>query len=164
MVLVSAGASPNPAPRSSPLPQPNPSLVRVFVQTDDTGEAHDLSERRESVRDLASALARRKKSITVVDDEDKADVVLAILDRSVTVPKGVIGVGPPGQRPGLAWPTRVVVLRAKLTFGGDSVTFSNKNKPAENSLGWKSAADDIGDQVDKWIRDRRAEILRARGQ
>lgn len=165
VALVSAGASPlSPAPQSSPSPQPNPSLVRVFVETDDIGEAHDLSERRESVRDLAAALARKKKTIAVVDDEDKADVVVEIVDRSVTVPKVVIGVGPPGQRPGLAWPTRVVVLRAKLTFGGDSVTFTNKNKPAENSPGWKSAADDIGDQVDKWIRDHRAEILRARGQ
>lgn len=166
VALVSAGASSlSPAPQSSSSPQPNPSLVRVFVQTDDSGEGHELAARRESVRDLAAALAGKKKSIAVVDDEDKADLIVEILDRGVTVPRVVIGIGArPGEPTGMAGPVRVVVLRARLTFREESITFTNKNKPAENSRGWKSAADDIGNQVDKWIRDRRAEILRARGQ
>lgn len=143
--------------------QPNPSLVRVFVQTDDRGEARELAARRESVRDVAAALAGKKKSIVVVDDEEKADVVVEILERGVTVPKVVIGIGArPGQPPGMTGPLRVVVLRATLTFDDEPIAFVNKNKPAETGRGWKSAAEDLGAQMEKWIAANRGEILRKR--
>ena len=56
-------------------------------------------------------------------------------------------------------PVRTAVLRVRLTFGEDSVVFTNKNKPAESARGWKSAADDIASQIEKWIADRRARIV-----
>ena len=53
----------------APKPTPDPNLVRIFVQTDDSGEATELASRQQSVKDLASALASKKKALTVVEDE-----------------------------------------------------------------------------------------------
>jgi hypothetical protein len=147
-------------------PAPNPGLIRVFVHTEETGQASELADRRQSVRDLAAALAKSKKTLAVVDAADKADVVAEILDRGVTVPKVVIGLSPrpgdPSSIAGMGTPVRIVVLRIKLTSGDVSPIFTNKNKPAESRGGWKSAADDIGNQIEKWIAQRRAEILKRR--
>ena len=140
-----------------------PSLVRVFVHTDEDGEATELAARRQSVKDLASAIASKKKSLAPVDAEENADVVLTIDDRALTVPKIVFGIGArPGQPPGGGGVVRVVVLHVTLTWNDRSTKFSNKNKPFENPRGWKSAADDIASQVDKWIAAHRADILQGR--
>jgi hypothetical protein len=40
--------------------------------------------------------------------------------------------------------------------------FANKNSPLESNGGWKSAADDVAKQIDKWIVDHQAQILAAR--
>jgi hypothetical protein len=40
------------------------------------------------------------------------------------------------------------------------VDFTNKNKAADTPRGWKSAADDLADQIDKWLLEHRAEIVR----
>jgi hypothetical protein len=51
----------------APSPAPNPSLIRVFVATDQTGAGQELADRRTSVKDLAAALAAKKKSLVIVE-------------------------------------------------------------------------------------------------
>lgn len=137
--------------------------VRVFVRTDDSGEATELAARKQSVKDLASAVASKKKSLVLVDAEEKGDVVLAVEDRAVTVPKVVFGMGErPGQPPGGGGVVRVAVLHVTLKWDDGSIAFSNKNKPFESARGWKSAADDIAGQVNQWVSAHRADILRGR--
>lgn len=152
----------------SETPAPNPALVRVFVHTDDLGDSRELAERRESVRDLTKAVANKKKTLAAMDVKAGSDVVLEVLERTVFVPKVVIGLSPrpgdPTNMPGMGMngPVRQVILRVKLTAGGDPLILTNKNKPAESTQGWKSAADDIGGQVEKWIAERKGEILNKR--
>ena len=142
---------------------PDPSLVRVFIQTDDGGHPDELAARQESVKDLAAALASNKKLLAIVDDEEKADVVIEVIGREVTVPKVVLGIGArPGQPPGTNAPARAVALRVELTWSRQSVALVNKNKPLESQRGWRSAAEDLGNQIEKWIAERRAEIVRGR--
>jgi hypothetical protein len=143
-------------------PPPNPSLVRVFVHTEDAGESSELSARRDSVKDLTAALANKKKSVAIVESEDAADVVVEIVSRGTVVPKVVIGLTPRGQPPGAN--VRVAVLQVRMEWLTEKVQLSNKNKPNDNPGGWKSAAGDVADQIDKWINERRAAILRARGR
>jgi len=143
--------------------QADPALVRVFVHTDDGGDPVELAARRESVKDLTAALAARKKTIAIVTDEDLADLAIEVIDRSLTVPRVVFGVGArPGQPPGGDAPMRAVVLRVELTWADEPFEFKNKNTVAETRPGWKSAADDLAKQIDKWIAERRNEILRRR--
>ena len=133
----------------APKPTPDPNLVRIFVQTDDSGEASELAARQQSVKDLASALASKKKALAVVEDEAVADLTVEVLSRGLVVPKVVIGISPrPGEPAGMAAPTRTVVLRVRLTLAGEPVEFTNKNKPQELPDGWKRAADDIGNQIE----------------
>lgn len=152
------------APGQAPVPPPDPALIRVCVRTDEGGEAKELAARRQSAADLASALAGKKKTVVVVDDEHAADIVLDVLSRSLMVPKVVVGLGPrPGQPSGTAGLVRAPVLRVRIVFGDEPTEFTNKNKPADSALGWRSAADNVAGQIEKWIADRRAEILRRRG-
>lgn len=152
------------ASAQTPAPAPAANLVRVFVQTDDSGEPSELAARRQSVKDLTSALRSKKKSLAVVEEEDGADITVEIVDRGLIVPKVVMGIGPrPGEPTGMAGPTRTVVLRARLRLGEESVVFTNRNKPPEAPDGWKRAADDIGGQIEQWIAGRRTEVLTRRG-
>jgi hypothetical protein len=139
--------------------------IRVFVQTDDTGQADELAARQSSVKDLSEALASKKKSFAIVDNEDNADIEIEILGRGVTIPKIVIGVGGSSSRPGQApiggGPARNAELRVKLTMKSNELTadFKNKNKAADNPNGWKSAAGDLADQIEKWVFEHRAPIV-----
>jgi hypothetical protein len=146
-------------------PQQPANLVRVYVYTAALDDA-EVAARRASVEDLRAALAGKKKDLVLADTEAVADVTVEVVERAVTIPKVVFGMGvQPGQRPGFpgtAGPVREVHLLAKLTFREESAVFGNKNTPIESGGGWKSAADDIAKQVDKWIVDHRAQILRAR--
>jgi hypothetical protein len=144
--------------------QPAPSLARVYVHTDETGDAFAVKARRESVKDLSGALAGKMKRLVLVQDEDHADVVLDVIDRGVTIPRVVIGIGArPGQPPDAGVvPTRVAHLRVELTCGLESVELTNKNAPIESNAGWKYAADDIAKQVDKWIGDHSEQVLAAK--
>ena len=150
---------PSPASmQSSALPQP----VRVFIQTDAVGDPDELAARRVSVKDLAASLAAKRKTAEIVANEDRADIVVDVLSRGLMVPKVVIGLGGlgglgprPGQPATSSGPVRTAVLRVRLTIDDNSVVFTNKNKPAESVRGWKSAADDIGDQIEAWIAKRR---------
>jgi hypothetical protein len=138
-------------PQAPATPQ---STLRVFVETDDIGEPAELGARRTSVRDLEEALASKKKTITVVKDEDKADIVIEVIERAIDVPRVVFGIGArPGQPPGGAGPVRTALLRVRLTMESKDVTvvLSNKNKASDNPRGWKSAADDLADQINKKI-------------
>ena len=163
LLLLAAAMSSAQTPAQTPAPTAS-ALVRVFVRTDDTGEPSELAARRQSVQDLASALASKKKSLAVVEDEDQADVTVDVVDRGLLVPKVVIGISPrPGEPTGMAGPTRTVVLRVRLAFGQEAVGLTNKNKPTELPDGWKRAADDLGGQIEKWIAAHRAEILKRRG-
>ena len=163
IVLLTLGLG---SAQQAPSPTPDPSLIRVFVQTDERGESRELSDRQQSVRDLTEALGTKKKTLAVVEARDKADLVLVILDRNVTVPKVVMGLSPrpgdPNAIVGMNGPVRVVTLRTKVLLGDYTPIFSNKNKPAESPRGWKSAAEDIGGQIEKWIGERREEILKKR--
>lgn len=154
----------------TPTPQLDPKLIRVHVQTDEDGDTSDLTARRESVKHLLAAIAGKKKSgLIVADDEDAADVVVEVEQRGITVPKVVVGLsggmGSPNGRPGPATQqVRVVKLGVTVAIArdGDPTEFSNKNRPNETESGWKSAADDVAKQVEKWIADHREAIIEAR--
>jgi hypothetical protein len=150
--------------------QPAPNLIRVFLETADGGHPDELSARRESLEHLATALAGQKKGtvITVVDAETKADIVIDVIQRSVNTPKVVFGLGPSrsggASSPSMNPPTRHATLHVTLEMasGSDRVEFKNNNRAVESERGWKSAADDLAKQIEKWIADRRALILKAR--
>lgn len=150
--------------------QPDPRLIRVHVLTADGGHSDELAGRRASLEHLAVALAGQKKGtvLAVVDAESKSDVVVDVIQRSVTVPKVVFGLGPSrsggASSPSMNPPTRHAVLHVTLHMaaGSDRVEFKNKNRAIESEQGWKSAAGDIAKQIEKWIADRRTEILKAR--
>jgi hypothetical protein len=145
--------------------QPNPSLVRVYVHTDDAGDRAELVARRESVTDLSEALADKKNDVALVEDEPQADVVVEVIDRTVTIPKIVIGLGArPGQTPGYPAPARATHLRVKLVYRDESMVLSNKTAALESNGGWQGAARDIAKQVDTWIVDHRARILAVRAR
>ena len=136
-----------------------PSVVRIYVHTaDDGSDARELAARRESVADVAAALATKKKVLSVVSEKEQADVLLELIGRGWTVPKFMIGLGArPGQPPGAGGsPMRAVQLSVRLRIRDreETVDFTNRNTPLESSRGWKSAADDIAKQIEKWITDR----------
>lgn len=149
---------------------PDPRLIRVHVLTADGGHPDELAARRVSLDQLAASLAGQKKgkSLAVVDAASKADVVVDVIQRSVNVPKVVFGLGPSrsggSSSPSMNPPTRHAVLHVTLHMaaGSDRVEFKNKNRVIESEQGWKSAAGDIGKQIEKWIDDRRSEIIKAR--
>ena len=154
----------------APTPQLDPKLIRVHVQTDEGGHPDELEARRESVKHLASAIAGKKKAgLVVADNEDAADVVVEVEQRGVNVPKVVIGLsggmGSPSGRPGAPM-TQVRVVKLGVTVAiardGDPIEIINKNRPNETESGWKSAAEDVVKQVEKWIADHREAIIEAR--
>ena len=140
----------------------DPTLIRVFVHTADRGQADELAARRASRKDLATALAGKKKWIVIVDQEDRADVSLEILGRAIEVPRVVIGLaGRPGDppSPGLV---RLGTLNVALKSGPVTLALTNKNRTNDNPGGWKSAAENVADQAEKWVREHREAILRIR--
>ena len=151
-------------------PQLDPKLIRVHVQTDDGGDASELAARRDSVKHLLASIAGKKKAgIVVADAEDGADVVVEVEQRGVTIPKVVIGLsggmGSPSGRPSPATQqVRVVKLGVTVAIArdGDPSEITNKNRPNETESGWKSAADDVAKQIEKWIADHREAIIEAR--
>ena len=149
---------------AGPLPA-DPALIRIYVDT--RSGSIDPTGLGQSAKDLTAALASKKKLVTIVDDEDKADVVLEVQERTVTVPKIVIGIGPrPGQttNPASTMPAREARLHVggSLVHGDESIDLRNKNRANDHPGGWKSAAEDIAKQLEKWVADRRAKILAAR--
>lgn len=167
LLSIGLGAS---AQAPAATPQLDPKLIRVHVQTDDGGDPSELAARRESVKHLLAAIAGKKKAgLVVADDEDAADVVIEVEQRGITVPKVVIGLsggmGSPSGRPGPATQqVRVVKLGVTIAIArdGDPAELTNKNKPNETQSGWKSAADDVAKQAEKWIVDHREAIIEAR--
>lgn len=151
--------------------QPDPRIIRVYVITADGGHPDELAARRASVAHLAASIAGQKKGtvLAVVDAESKADLVVDVIQRSIDVPKVVFGLGPSrsggASSPSMNPQTRHAVLHVTLHMaaGSDRVEFKNKSRSIESERGWKSAADDIAKQIEKWIADRRAEIIKARG-
>ncbi len=139
----------------------------MFVQTDDKGDGEELAARQASVKDLSAALASKKKSFVIAENEDNADIEIEVLGRGVTIPKVVIGVGGGGSRPGQApigsGPVRNAELRVKLTMKTNELTadFKNKNRAADNPNGWKSAAGDLADQIEKWVFEHRVPSVKA---
>ncbi len=141
---------------------PDPALIRVHVHTGDGVIDEELAARRTSQKDLATALASKKKWLVNVDDEEQADVSLEITGRSITVPRVVIGLaGRPGEppSPGLV---RRGTLSVTLKSGPATLRLANKNATSDNPGGWKSAAENIADQVEKWVREQRDAILKRR--
>jgi hypothetical protein len=59
-------------------------------------------------------------------------------------------------------PQRSVVLRVTVTSGDQKLEFANKNKPVDMPEGWKSAAGDLANQIDKWVAAHRDEIIKRR--
>ena len=112
-LILSTGQAPT---EQAPAPA---RVVRVFVHTDDLGDAPELAGRRDSVKDLREALAGSKKK-TVAHPTLRGGiargVVVEVVDRAVTIPKVVFGVapatGPAGAGP--ARPAKAVHLRVKL--------------------------------------------------
>jgi hypothetical protein len=152
--------------------QPNPRLIRVHVLTAEGGHPDELAARRESLDHLAAAIEGQKKGsvLVVVDAVSKADVVVDVIQRSLVVPKVVIGLAPSrsgvgGSSPSMNQRVRHAVLHVTLHMaaGSDRVEFKNKNRATESPKGWQSAADDVAKQIEKWIAGRRSEIIKARG-
>jgi hypothetical protein len=148
--------------------QTDSALVRVYIDTRPDNADAGLPDRQQSGKDLAAALGGKKKLFTIVDDEARADVVLHVEGRAVTVPKMIIGISPrPGQA---ADPTMRPTPEAQLRVGvslaraDESVEMKNKNRAYDNPGGWKSAAEDIAKQIERWVGDRRAKILAARSK
>ncbi|MEO6223390.1 MAG: hypothetical protein ABIP90_09075 [Vicinamibacterales bacterium] len=167
LLLISSGAG-HQVPASTP--QPDPKLIRVLVQTGEVGDPIEVEARRDSVKHLSLAVTGKNKAgVVLVSSESDADVIVNVESRSTTVPKVVIGLSggmsSPNGRPGPA-PTPVKVVKLDATIGiareRDTTRLANKNRPKENESGWKSAADDVANQVNKWIADHRAAILQAR--
>jgi hypothetical protein len=149
---------------ASPQAAPDPKLIRVFVQTEVSPLALGADGMRESVEDLAEALAAKKKTLVVMETPRDADLVITVIDRRSVTPKFVMGIGTrPGEPPSLAGPARTVALTVTLALGGERVELTNKNKPLEVQQGWKSAAADLAGQIDKWAGSHRSEILKRRG-
>jgi len=151
-------------PSQAAIPQAPPASVRIYVYTDAKGEGAELASRRESVKDLRAALAE-KKGLIQADTEGAALVVIEVAERTTTIPKFAFGSPlPPGQRTGVpaaATPVvREVHLHVKLTWRDAVFAFTNKSSPAETGAGWRLAASDVAKQLDKWITDHRAEILK----
>ena len=166
LLSISLGAG-RQAPQAAP--QLDSKLIRVHVQTDEGGDGTDVAARRESVKHLVASIVDKKKSGLVVADEDTADVIVNVETRGVTIPKVVIGLsggmGSPNGRPGPATQqVRVVKLGVTVAIArdGDPSEITNKNRPNETESGWKSAADDVVKQVEKWIADHREAIIEAR--
>lgn len=149
------------APKTTPPapPPPKPELIRVYV---DAG-GDDDKDMTTSAKDLAEAIADRKKSLASVDAEEKADVTVEVVQRFTEVPKLVIGIGSrPGEPPGGAMPAKIGKLQIRIRFQAMQVSLQNKNKAYDNPRGWKSAAEDLAEQVDKWVGQYRAEIVKSR--
>jgi hypothetical protein len=135
---------------------PAPALPRVYITTAVRGAEADLRDRQQSVKDLRSALAGKKKDLVLVDTDD-ADYIIDVVDRSFTVPKIAFMPPPRPGQPGIdASPARAVHLRVALRHGTDDpIDFTNKSTYLESGGGWKAAADEIAKQIDKWLVDRR---------
>lgn len=74
-----------------------------------------------------------------------------------------LAVAPSGQAPSPPQAdAKLVRVFVHTVDGGEASELKNKNKPVESQLGWKSAADDIAKQIEKWVTDRRTAILAAR--
>ncbi len=169
-LLLSIGLGPGQPPAAA-TPQQDPKLIRVHVQTGEDGDPAELSARRESVKHLLSAIAGKKKAglVTVADASDSVDVVVEVEQRGFTVPKVVIGLsggmGSSNGRPGPgAQPVRIAQLGVTFQIAGQnaSTAVTNKNRVNENESGWKSAAEDVVKQLEKWIAERQAAIIEAR--
>jgi hypothetical protein len=145
-------------------PAPDLKLVRVYIFAEASDDAVKTAALRESVKDVSAGLAGKKKSVVIVDDGDRADVVLEVIERTRTVPRVVFGLAArPGQpSSGVPPPARVVHLRVTLTHRDESVTLANKNALLESAGGWKAAADDIVKQCERWIADNHARLLAGR--
>lgn len=142
----------------TPAAAPSPNLIRVWVDSD----SDDIKELETSIKDLGVAVNARKKSLVTVDDEDKADVTVHVVQRKVEVPKVVIGLGPrPGETPGMQT-VKTGKLQVQLRFGDMQVSLENKNKTYDTPAGWRSAAEDLAGQIDKWVGQCRAEIIKSR--
>jgi hypothetical protein len=155
LLAVSVGPLRGPVPLAAAAP----AIFRVFVHLppDDPSAPEtpaELDDLHHSVADLDSALGDRKKSFVVVDAEDKADVSVEVLGRSVTIPRVVFAPASPMGQPGApmsASPAKAVHLRVRATFRGGAAEFTNKNQALESTGGWKSAAEDLAKQLDLWV-------------
>ena len=105
------------------------------------------------MKDLRHIFGGRKKVLTVTDEEEKADVAIEVLERTTTVPKVSIGVGPRTSTgaPGMTVPARAVHLRVRATRGEETFEFTNKTTPLGNAQGWTAAAEDVAKQIEKWL-------------
>ena len=130
-----------------------PALPLVCITTSDEGDASDVKGRQESVKDLRADLASKKKDLVVVDEKDRADFVVEVLERTTSVPRVLFTPMEPGVAgPVSTGPTRAVHLRVTIVRGSsDPVEFTNKSTAIESKGGWNSAADDVAQQIDKWI-------------
>ncbi|HEX5071261.1 MAG TPA: hypothetical protein VFV78_13680 [Vicinamibacterales bacterium] len=144
------------APAAVPIYSPQAKTLHFYVKTDEGGERKDLEARRESVSDVTAALAAKKKVLTAAEGEAGADVLIEVIERSVYVPKVVMGLNPrpgdPSSIPGMIAPVRSPVLRVRVTRGPVAIVFTNKNKPPESLRGWQEAASDVAGQIEKWLR------------
>ena len=143
-------------------PAPDPKLIRVYVHTDGGGEASELRDRQDTVKDISSWLADKKKDVVIVASEDGADVIVEVIQRWFSTPRVVMGVG--GGRQGInpPPPSQIAHVRAEFRHARKTTSITNKNEPLLSNRGWKAAADDVAKQIHKWMMDNREAIVAAR--
>ncbi|NQW04808.1 MAG: hypothetical protein HQ485_12365 [Acidobacteria bacterium] len=157
LLLLTLVAAPAPEMMRQGVPAPSQRLVRVSVVTDDGGDPDELADRRQSVEDLVRSFGSKskKKVLTIVEEPNSADVVLDVVGRGVTTPRFVMGLpSRSGQPGGAPRPVRTALLQVRFVQGEEAIMIANKNKPSLSPRGWKSAADDIADQIRKLLASR----------
>jgi hypothetical protein len=123
-------------------PADQPRGARVYIYTAESpsgGGSEEEQGRRDSVRDLRDAMAH-KKGITLVDDRDRADVVVEVIGREKRE-------GPEGGFGG----------KSVTQFGDTILRLRVKAGDAESEIKgigqayWGRAAKDAADRLTKWI-------------
>jgi len=129
-------------------------LAKVYVFATPTQFAdQDSKWRAIGVKDLSKELARKKKTLTLVNTRDAADVVIEVTQYGKDTQKNALGV--PLDR----W-----VMTATLTAGDYTTTFDSTD-PNLGGAGFglfNSAGPegDIASAIDRWLKDNRDELAK----
>jgi hypothetical protein len=154
-----SGVAPAQAPKQGP-----PQLIRLYVFTnippkadkekEKETEESDLKERVQATQDITNWLKdKKKKTISVVDTKDAADVVVEVMAVQ-HAPGMTLAERTAGYLHGPRYDTWTV--RARVTAG----TFSNEL--AKQGQFPALAAEMVADDVEKWTKDNREALVAAR--
>jgi hypothetical protein len=147
----------------------NPIRVYAFVKAGPPSEFIDRGSRQavdtnDSLRDLIEQLKKKKKIVRLVGDQTQADVLVEMLGKHVeqsatTTTRRDVFV------PGVAHtsPNHFFYVSAVLTAGDYSTELSGGSTAVMGRL-WRDAASDLADNIEKWITDNGAQLLKRRAE